>query len=518
MPFLLQDPYRILAISRLRLILISSFLLLPSLLSAQYFPHLSFQKFYDHTGEDYARRLLKSRDGHLILGGNTVLDSDTKDCANLWFLKVDTLGEILWQLEVPRKGCEELKDMIITDDNGLLFTGITNGQIRHEEKGDRTYWADAFVGKLDAYGRLEWIRNYGGSRFDQALALSQGDYDEYMVVGGTHSRDGDLSQNLGMSDLWTLKIDGRGNIQQSTTMGGKGSEWGQSISRCANGDLLIAGLSSSQDFIQSNNANSREHGFLIRIRSNGTLVWNRHFACPLGGYFASVQECPDGRLLLTGNYIQPKTGRDFWFLRLTSEGKLIQEEVTASPNDQWWLQTDICPDSGYVFGGYSRHQAKSEAYAKGGEDFWVMRTNSRGELLWKDTFGGPANEKCVDIVAYSPGVFYALGEKQNLFKDGNQTYDYWLVRIDEKREEEIKAEIYVRAENNRINRDTPTRFRARCAYGERFLWDFGDGTTSTEKNPLKSYRLSGLYDVTLTVFINENCKQTVGLGQELEVW
>lgn len=518
MPRLLQHTYRILGKPTLRFLLFGSLILIPSLLQAQYFPVLSFQKFFDHTGEDYARRLLKARDGNLILGGNTILGTENEDCANLWFLKVDTLGEILWQLEIPRKGCEELRDMIITDDNGILFTGITNGQIRHEEKGDRTYWADAFVGKLDAYGRLEWIRNYGGSRFDQALALTQGAYDEYLMVGGSHSRDGELTQNHGMSDLWTLELDGRGNIRKSETIGGKGSEWAQTVSRCANGDIIIAGLSSSNDFIQSTTTNGREHGFLLRLRPEGTLLWAQHFECPLGGYFSSVKECPDGRLLLAGNYLQPNSGRDFWFLRLTSDGKKIQEEVTASPNDQWWLRTDICADSGFIFGGYSRHQAKSEPYAKGGEDFWIMRTNNRGEVLWKDTFGGPDNEKCVDVISYAPGVFFALGEKRNNFKDGNQTYDYWLIRIDEKREEDIKAEIYVRAEDNRIDRETPTRFRARCAFGERFYWDFGDGTSSTEKNPLKSYRLSGLYDVTLTVYINENCKQTVGLDQELEVW
>lgn len=498
--------------------LIGSLILIPTLLQAQYFPHLSFQKFFDHTGEDYARRLLKSRDGHLILGGNTILESENEDCANLWFLKVDTLGEIIWQLEIPRKGCEELRDMISTDDNGILFTGITNGQIRHEEKGDRTYWADAFVGKLDAYGRLEWIRNYGGSRFDQALALAQGSFDEYLIVGGSHSRDGNLSHNTGMSDLWTLELDNRGNVRRSETIGGKGSEWAQTVSRCANGDFLIAGLSSSSDFLQASPLKTREHGFLLRMQADGQMLWTRNFECPLGGYFSSVKESPNGRILLAGNYIAPKSGRDFWFLRLTSDGKEIQEQLTALPNDQWWLRVDICPDSGFVFGGYSRHQTKSQAYAKGGEDFWVMRTNARGELLWKDTYGGPADEKCVDIIAYAHGVFYALGEKRNLFKDGNQTYDYWLIRIEEKTEEDIKAEIYVRAEENRINRDTPTRFRARCAYGERFLWDFGDGTTSTEKNPLKSYRLSGVYDVTLTVFVNENCQQTVGLEEELEVW
>ena len=495
------------------------FLLLPSALLAQVFPSLSFQKFFDHTGEDYARGLLKTQDDHLILGGNSVIDPEEgPDCANLWFLKVDTLGEILWQQEVPLKGCEELRDMVITEDNGLLFTGLTNGHIRHDEKGDRTYWADAFVGKLDAFGRLEWLRNYGGSRFDQGLSLTKGTYDEYLVVGGSHSRDGDLQQNKGMSDLWAFKLDARGNIIYNQSLGGSGAEWAHSVSRCANGDFLIAGFTNSPDFTYPAPLGKLENGLLIRMREGGFIEWVQSFSCPLGGYFHAVQECPDGRILLAGNYRQAQSGRDFWYLRLTADGKPIQDQRISAPADQWWLATDVCADGGYVLGGYSHHQSKEERYAKGGEDFWLLRAGARGEVLWKNTYGGPGDERCVDVITFRPGVFFALGQKRNRFQGGNGTYDYWLVRIDEKACDSIQASIFVRSRENRIDRETPTRFRARCAYGDRFLWDFGDGTTSTEKEPLKSYRLSGLYQVSLTVFANESCQQTVYLPKDLEVW
>lgn len=32
-----------------------------------------------------------------------------------------------------------------------------------------------------------------------------------------------------------------------------------------------------------------------------------------------------------------------------------------------------------------------------------------------------------------------------------------------------------------------------------YLWDFGNGTTSTEKNPTVSYNLHGIYNIKLTV-------------------
>jgi len=42
---------------------------------------------------------------------------------------------------------------------------------------------------------------------------------------------------------------------------------------------------------------------------------------------------------------------------------------------------------------------------------------------------------------------------------------------------------------------------------ETYLWDFGDGTTSSETNPIKSYSEEGEYEVTLTITANE-CNST----------
>lgn len=39
-------------------------------------------------------------------------------------------------------------------------------------------------------------------------------------------------------------------------------------------------------------------------------------------------------------------------------------------------------------------------------------------------------------------------------------------------------------------------------------WDFGDGTNSTDKDPIKNYKLSGEYTVSLTVTANSGCQST----------
>jgi PKD repeat protein len=53
------------------------------------------------------------------------------------------------------------------------------------------------------------------------------------------------------------------------------------------------------------------------------------------------------------------------------------------------------------------------------------------------------------------------------------------------------------------------RFFDRSTGGDTHLWDFGDGATSTDKNPIHTYAQPGTYDVRLIVNPGSNCTDTV---------
>lgn len=42
-----------------------------------------------------------------------------------------------------------------------------------------------------------------------------------------------------------------------------------------------------------------------------------------------------------------------------------------------------------------------------------------------------------------------------------------------------------------------------------YLWDFGDGTTSTEKNPLHKYNATGIYSLSITVTSQDGCSEKI---------
>lgn len=486
---------------------------------AQRFPHLTLQRFYDNVGEDHPQRLLRTPDGHLLLAGNTIMpDSAGTQCANVWILKVDTTGERLWEQEIGLTGCEELRDIVVTPDSGLLFIGVTNSLISHDEKGDPRYWGDVLIGKMDARGTVEWLQSYGGSYLDQAYALVEGIYREYLIVGGTHSRDGDINGGFGNSDIWTLKIDNRGQARYSKPLGGSGDEWGLATTLCLNGDYLIAGQSNSPELSRQATGSAAD-GLLMRVTQSGGIVWQRHFASRWGSSLSAVQETPQGHIRVAGHQVTEGRSRQFWWMELDERGRVLQDHVYPNGNECTFTRLALCPDGGTLLGGYSRFRGQMHPEARGGDDFWLLRTDAEGQILWQQTYGGPQDERCADVLVYRPGVYYALGAKFNQFtRSDRHDADFWLLRIEEYPPDSIQAGIFVRARAHRIPRETPTRFRAKYRYGDRFLWDFGDGTQSTDPDPLKSYSLSGMYEVRLTVFAGETCQQTVSLEQELEVW
>ena len=491
----------------------------PIFLFAQYFPSLKWQKFYDNMGVDIPHKIIKSSDNQLLIGGKTIVeDSLESQCGDIWIIKVDTLGELIWEREIAVSGCEELRDMVASDDGGLIFTGVTTSLIQHTEHGNEDYWGDYFVGKVDSSGVVEWLQSYGGSNLDQAFALAKGTYREYMVVGSSHSKDGDPKTNNGMSDVWALKIDTKGQKRFSQIIGGSQNDWATAITQCMNGDYLLAGYSNSPE-LGEQALSSYGNGLLVRMSQSGYVLWSRTFPCAKGGYFSDVLEVNDGEIILTGYAKSPSNGLDFWWLRLTERGQIILEKKLPGPQDEILTSVTSCESGGTLVAGYSLPKNSRGIYNKGGEDFWLLRFDEKGNIIWKNTYGGPDDERCMDVLEYKPGVIYAVGKKFNRFNPHREAnHDYWLIRLEEFPTDSIGANIYVRADDYRINRSTPTRFRARYNYGERFLWDFGDGTTSTEPNPLKTYDYSGVYEVKLTVYVNENCFETVRLDRLLEVW
>lgn len=495
-----------------------SLLLLPTVALSQVkssFVVMDNQFFLGKEGKDIPRKLVKAADATLVVGGTHYEENES----DVYIIKADTTGEVVWEKQIAIAGFQELRSVKATEDGGVVFVGVTS-QVSHTEAGDETYFADGWVGKLNIDGDLEWLQTYGGQQNDKAndIAIEK---NTFFIVGGSFSKDGEVLLNHGGSDVWGVRIDSTGNPIFLKTIGGKGNEWAECISTCANGDYIIAGFSNSAEIDFEEPVTRNGNGLLLRISSTGTKKWIRSFPTPYGGIFHAVQEDADGRLIVAGSYNLNHDDAQFWVLKLTAEGKTIFDKKIGSTNDEVLTSVIVCKDTTYLCGGYSVFRGETTPYTKGKDDFILFKLDKKGNIIWRKTLGGPDYERCVDICEFRKGVYWVLGEKDNYFtqnKDGNK--DFWLVKLNEYNCDSltIKPDIFVRADaENQVIANHPIRFRARHNFGEKFNWDFGDGTFSKEEQPLKSFRDKGVYDITLTIYINETCRQEVVLPTPLIV-
>jgi PKD repeat protein len=81
------------------------------------------------------------------------------------------------------------------------------------------------------------------------------------------------------------------------------------------------------------------------------------------------------------------------------------------------------------------------------------------------------------------------------FKSGNDILRFNLAH----KQSRLKAFFYF-DKNNTYARDKISFYNASAGYPGSSLWDFGDGTTSTDKNPVHTYNDTGYFDVKLTIF------------------
>lgn len=78
-------------------------------------------------------------------------------------------------------------------------------------------------------------------------------------------------------------------------------------------------------------------------------------------------------------------------------------------------------DGGFAIAGYTK------SFGAGDDDFWLIKTDSLGNLEWNQTSGGTSRDRANSLVQTFDGG-YALAGNTASFGDGGT--DFWLVKTD----------------------------------------------------------------------------------------
>ncbi len=189
----------------------------------------------------------QTSDGGFIVTGHFGLTPD------LIVIKVDPTSAVEWQYTYGGASADYGRSVKQTPDGGYIVTGMTqssDGDVANNY-GNQDFW----VLKLDASGSLEWEKNYGGTQNDFATEIQLTSDGGYVVVGQTNSDDIDVSGNPGsfVFDYWVIKLNGTGQLQWQTCLGGSSNDFGNAIQQTTNGGYIIVGRSISNNIDVSGN-------------------------------------------------------------------------------------------------------------------------------------------------------------------------------------------------------------------------------------------------------------------------
>ncbi|MFK5855112.1 MAG: T9SS type A sorting domain-containing protein [Bacteroidota bacterium] len=203
------------------------------------------------------RDALLMPDGGLLIMGRIMyagIDVSTHYGANdIWMCRIDSIGNILWEKTFGNTGLDNAGKIKLTSNNTILMAGghyTTGGMIQCPDLG--TDGADVWIVEINLKGEVlnQWC--YGGSHNDLAYDIIEIE-DGYVFVGSTNSNDGDVSGFHGIpgdvpsTDIWVCKIDFLGNLIWQKCLGGSKSEYPKYITQSEDEGFVIISNTSSQD-------------------------------------------------------------------------------------------------------------------------------------------------------------------------------------------------------------------------------------------------------------------------------
>ncbi|HNP49293.1 MAG TPA: hypothetical protein PKL85_10670, partial [Bacteroidia bacterium] len=258
--------------------------------------------------------------------------------------------------------------------------------------------SDAWLLKLDSLGNIIWQHSYGGSNGDGLASSCQINDHELVFAGGSNSVDGDLSSNNGINDYWIVKIDTGGSIIWQQSFGGSEDEVALSITNTTDGGYLVGGNSASADGDVSNHhgCNGCEDDlWILKLDSLGQLEWENSYGSSGGDSFGGACQTSTGEYYIGGSiYFADGDvtfwhgGFDAWIAKLDQQGTIIWQRSYGGTYDE--TAESILPtlDGGLIFAGQATSNDGDVSGNHGTADVWVVKLDSNGTIQWQHCYGG----------------------------------------------------------------------------------------------------------------------------------
>lgn len=229
------------------------------------------------------------------------------------------------------------------------------------------------------------------------------------------------------------------------TIGGANNDYLRDAIPTADGGYLLAGESASAiGYDKTQPCKGSYDYWIIKLNESGSVIWDRTIGSAEYDHVSATAQGSDGNYLIVGNTTAGISGdkseasmglSDYWLLCLDPLGNIIWQNAIGGSGDD--VPTDVISvPGGYIVGGYSTSGISGDKTiaSYGGQDFWLMKINLSGNIVWQFAYGGSVNDRLWKIKKLLDGSYVLAGDSESGISGVKTVPNYglrdlWFIKI-----------------------------------------------------------------------------------------
>ncbi len=253
-------------------------------------------------------------------------------------------------------------------------------------------------------------RWYGGVGTDQGHAIRK-TLDGNLIMAGLTT-----SAGAGSSDFFAMKTDIYGNPIWQRTYGSFSLEDGNSIRilPVTDGGYLLTGHT---------NSGGSDGMVIMKLDANGNIQWQRGISGVLGDYGRAACETSDGGFAIGGTSTSYTTGgsSDAYMCKINSSGTLLWSLTAGGSGADHAVDVEEADNGDLV---WCLH---GQSFGQGGYSGELLRTTANGVLLWENTYDGAGTDWLLDLDLTTDGGIITAGRTASFGTSGG---DIFVIKTD----------------------------------------------------------------------------------------